>query len=303
MRQANRMLHLITRDASGHSGSAAQNQWAAGKFVPPPKEAGDSPARCVRGRFRGCGMVASLLVALFPALFLLPLFMAHLHAQDLPGRYRRFSSNPRMAPRPALPEAAAGRVPQTPPAAPPAKMPAAAVVPLPTAAVGASGALPPSLLDQPAQPPQIELLGKMLSIRADNSSLGAILREIASKSGMQLQGFQADERVFGSFGPGAPRAVISDLLNGTPYDLVMVGDLSNGVPRQLILSPATAGGPTPPSAQGTTEDAEQDAPPPPAPPEPGPRGQMAPGANPQRVRTPQELLKELQQMRQQQGQQ
>lgn len=166
--------------------------------------------------------------------------------------------------------------------------------------------LPNSLLDQPAQPAKIEFSAKSLSIQADNSSLGAILREIAGKSGMQLQGFRQDERVFGRFGPGTPREVLDDLLNGAHYDLVMVGDLSNGAPRQLILSSSTPGGPTPPSPQDIAAQQREFAPPPTPVRMPETLRQMPPSANPQGVKSPQQMLQELQQMRaqrQQRGQQ
>ena len=165
----------------------------------------------------------------------------------------------------------------------------------------------PSLLQQPAREAQIDISGDTLYIRADNSSLTTILHQIASTSGMQFEGLSTDERVFGSFGPGTPRDVLADLLNGTAYNLVLLGDLGNGAPRQLILTPATRAGvaatPGPP-AQANADDAANDQetvePPPPEvqqPPTPPPG---APG-----VKTPQQLFEQLQRMRQaqQQGQQ
>lgn len=53
---------------------------------------------------------------------------------------------------------------------------------------------------------------------------------------MQLDGLGGDERVFGKFGPGVPREVLTALLNGTSYNVVMVGDLPNGAPRELLLT-------------------------------------------------------------------
>ena len=116
--------------------------------------------------------------------------------------------------------------------------------------------------------PRLFFSGDSLSIHADNSSLDAILRQIAAKTGMQIDGLGADERVFGSFGPGAPRDVLADLLNGTAYNLVLLGDLSNGAPRELILTPATHGGvtapsPTPVQADEASNEPEVAEPPPP----------------------------------------
>jgi hypothetical protein len=167
------------------------------------------------------------------------------------------------------------------------------------------------MLQQPARDAQIVFADGNLSIHADNSSLAAILHEIASNSGMKIEGLGADERVFGNFGPGAPRDVLADLLVGTAYNQVLLGDLSNGAPRELILSPATRGGVSAPSPavqananadDGNEADAADNIPPPPPPQQEPPAGspQQPPG-----VRTPQQLFEQLQQMRaaQQRGQQ
>lgn len=162
----------------------------------------------------------------------------------------------------------------------------------------------PSMLQQPAAEAQIVFSGDTLSIRADNSSLSAILHQVAGKSGMQIEGLSGDERVFGTFGPGAPRDVLADLLNGTAYNVVLLGDLSNGAPRQLILTPATHGGTALASVpQATTDEASNEPEPtevPPPPPEPPPSGTPPPTPG---VKTPQQLFEQLQRMRAAQQQQ
>ena len=164
---------------------------------------------------------------------------------------------------------------------------------------------PVSLLQQPPQPAKVTLNAAKLSIHADNSSLSAILHEISNQSGMKIEGFGGDERVFGTFGPGAPRDVIADLLNGTSYNVVLLGDLGNGAPRQLILTAASRSGGAAPApaapanadeAEGAPEAAEPD--PPPQPDQP-----INPQQPPGSVRTPQQLFEQLQRMRQNQGQQ
>jgi hypothetical protein len=162
------------------------------------------------------------------------------------------------------------------------------------------------MLQQPAREAQIAFANDSLSIRADNSSLAAILRQIAATSGMKIEGLGGDERVFGSFGPGAPRDVIADLLAGTAYNLVLLGDLSNGAPRELILTPATRGGATVPSPppQANADDASNeqetvDVPPPPPDVPPAATTQPPPAG----VRTPQQLFEQLQHMRSGQQQQ
>ena len=84
--------------------------------------------------------------------------------------------------------------------------------PVQPSATAQTPALPPSLLQQPAKPAQIQFSAGKLTINADNASLGEILHAVATQSGMQIQGLGTDERVFGSFGPGSPKEVLSDLL-------------------------------------------------------------------------------------------
>ena len=110
-----------------------------------------------------------------------------------------------------------------------------------------AAAAPPalSLLQQPAKEARIVFTDNSLAIHADNASLAAILHQFSTTSGMRINGLGNDERVFGNFGPGAPRDVLADLLNGTAYNLVLLGDLSNGAPRELILTPATHAGEAP----------------------------------------------------------
>jgi hypothetical protein len=163
--------------------------------------------------------------------------------------------------------------------------------------------VPPSMLQQPAGEAQIVFTGDTLSIHADNSSLAAILHQVAGKSGMQIEGLSGDERVFGSFGPGAPRDVLADLLNGTAYNLVLLGDLGDGAPRELILTPATRAGAAapPPSPMTTTIDEaanEPDAEIPQPQPEVPPAGTTPPPTP--GVKTPQQLFEQLQRMRSQQ---
>jgi hypothetical protein len=169
------------------------------------------------------------------------------------------------------------------------------------------------MLQQPALPATIEFSPQTLSIHADNSSLRDILHQLGQQTGMDVQGLGADERVFGSFGPGNPQDVVNDLLNGTPYNVLMVGVLENGAPRQLVLSPASQGAPStarsspPPPANDDSDQAPDN--------DPQPATQTVPAPNPPRadappapsgaptVQSPQELFLKLQQQQQQQQQQ
>jgi hypothetical protein len=103
----------------------------------------------------------------------------------------------------------------------------------------------PSLFQQPPVPATVTTGNNELSVKAENSSLAQILHQVSSETGMKLDGLGGDERVFGSFGPGAPREVITSLLNGTSYNVMMVGDLPNGAPRELLLTSKASGGASP----------------------------------------------------------
>ena len=166
----------------------------------------------------------------------------------------------------------------------------------------------PSLLDHPAEPAKVTLAAGKLSILANNSSLAAILDQISVVGGMKVEGLRtagnSDQRVFGSYGPGTPRDVLSDLLSGSGYNVLMLGVTPAGLPRELALTARPTGGTPNASPQsgmrGSDDDEgfqpaqypeEQDTQPPPPPIPPG-------TAN--RVRSPQELLQELQRMHQEQ---
>ncbi|HEX3471938.1 MAG TPA: hypothetical protein VHT28_12220 [Silvibacterium sp.] len=165
----------------------------------------------------------------------------------------------------------------------------------------------PSLLDKPANPAKVDLTTDHLAIRADNSSLSEILHQVTAASGMTVEGLGQDQRIFGSYGPGEPYEVLSALLHGSGYNVVMLGQTATGAPRQLVLSPRSASiSNNAPSRPAQTEQDEEDdevqaqpaQPTPETPPAP------APGQSPQGgVRTPQQMLQELQQMRQLQQQQ
>ena len=108
----------------------------------------------------------------------------------------------------------------------------------------ASAAAPPSLLDKPAEPPRIDLAPGRLTIHADNSSLADILHRLTSDSGMTVDGLGGDQRIFGSYGPGDPQEVLSTLLDGSGYNVVMVGRTETGTPRQISLTPRGAAVPS-----------------------------------------------------------
>jgi hypothetical protein len=139
-----------------------------------------------------------------------------------------------------------------------------------------------------------------LRIEADNSSLGQILSDVAAATGAKVEGLNADQRVFGAYGPGPAREVLSRLLQGSGYNVMMIGDQGQGTPREIVLtsphgSSSPAAGSAPPSDSDNDDDAdteEQPVVPPARPARPG----FATGGQP---RSPQQIMQEMQQRQQQ----
>jgi hypothetical protein len=175
----------------------------------------------------------------------------------------------------------------------------------------AGPALPPSLLDKPAQPAKVTLNDGVLAIHADNSSLSAILQHLTSSSGMLVDGFQEDSRVFGVYGPGSPQDVLSSLLTDAGYNFLMVGTTEQGTPREVVLTTSSGGKattgasqtPAQPDEQPDTDDSDNNN----SPPEPMQDRSIPPGASTPPpnsngpVKTPAEIIQELQRLRQQQN--
>jgi hypothetical protein len=134
---------------------------------------------------------------------------------------------------------------------------------------------------------------KGLRIEAANSSLQQILRDVAIATGAEVEGMNADERIFGVYGPGTARDVLGQLLLGTGYNVLMVGDQGQGTPREIVLSSRHGGGTAAPAAKfspdSDDDDDDDDANEQPSVPLNG-----RPGGH----RTPQQITQEMQQRQQ-----
>ncbi len=150
----------------------------------------------------------------------------------------------------------------------------------------------------------MQLADDRLTITATNASLGDVIRDVAAKTGMQVEGNSRDERVFGVYGPGKPADVLSAILYDSGYNVLMVGSTSDGAPRRLVLSARSAEAPGSPASQApraaNNDDDEADTAeqPPIQPPAQPPNNTVPPQAIPGQVKTPQQMLEELQRMRQ-----
>jgi hypothetical protein len=101
-------------------------------------------------------------------------------------------------------------------------------------------------MDQlPAMPAKVGYQGGLLTIAAQNSTLGEILRDVRKLTGasIDIPPGSGAERVVAYLGPGAPRDVLAALLNGTSLNYVMLGSSSDPtLVSSVILSlkpPAT----------------------------------------------------------------
>jgi hypothetical protein len=98
----------------------------------------------------------------------------------------------------------------------------------------------------------------LLQVRADNSSLNQILREISLQTGMKIIGGVTDQRIYGSYGPAPAATVIQTLLDGTGTN-ILLQETPTHVPLQLVLSPQT-GGAAPPPPSSPSYDATENEP-------------------------------------------
>jgi hypothetical protein len=89
-------------------------------------------------------------------------------------------------------------------------------------------------MDQiPAAAPKVSYENGLLTIGAQNATLGEILQNVRQLTGatIDVPPAGANERVVVQLGPGAPRDVLAALLNGTSFNYVMLGSPSD--PRSV----------------------------------------------------------------------
>jgi hypothetical protein len=183
---------------------------------------------------------------------------------------------------------------------------------------------PPTLEQMPALPPKVKFSNGMLTIVAENSTLADILRAVRAQTGAIVEiPPSATERVVTHLGPGPARDVLVSLLDGSHFNYVMLGSQTRpGMLERIILTSkarAVPGGApnvsaaAPGTPNGATalpgEDSEQ--------PgmdiseQPGEDGadtaaneeNQQPNGQPPPIKTPEQLLRELQQQQQQLQQQ
>jgi len=163
-----------------------------------------------------------------------------------------------------------------------------------------------------AEPATVGWNGSQLHIAAENSSLSQILRDVSTATGVKVEGLGNDQRIFGSYGPADARDVLTKLLDGSGYNVLMIGDQGTGTPREIVLTarqrPAGRGASKQPGADGQAnfggDDDDQEQPEPQEQPQimtPRPQfnGLPPPQGNQGQPPNPQQLIQELQQRQQQ----
>ncbi len=105
-----------------------------------------------------------------------------------------------------------------------------------------AGKLPPPS-SEAIQPATVTLRDGKVTVEANNSNLTQILQDLANLSGMTINGLDKGPRIFGVYGPGNARDVLTDLLVGSGYNFIIVGGANEGTPRELILTAQNANGP------------------------------------------------------------
>ena len=180
---------------------------------------------------------------------------------------------------------------------------------------------PPTLEQMPAVPPKVSFKDGLLTIVAENSTLGDILRAVRTQTGAAVEvPPNATERVVTHLGPGVPRDVLASLLNGSHFNYVMLGSPTNPakVDRVILTSksgsrvgwfgagaagaeqscPGSCGRgrsqPTMDISEQPSEDAPETAV------TANDENQAQPPNGQPQVKTPEQLLRELQQQQQQQ---
>jgi hypothetical protein len=111
----------------------------------------------------------------------------------------------------------------------------------------------------PESAPQVTYESGLLTILAQNATLGEILKQVKKLTGasIDLPANGAPERVVTQIGPGAPRDVLAVLLNGSQFNYVMLGSTSNpSAIESILLTPKPGSGDSQPAAGGFQQNAQ-----------------------------------------------
>ncbi len=181
--------------------------------------------------------------------------------------------------------------------------------------------------------PTVSYQAGQLTIESKNATLAQVLRSVQEKTGgaFDIPASANNDRVVAQLGPGQPKDILASLLNGSKFNYIILGVPNEpGAVQKLILTPRTNAPITaqnvavrqpPPEPQEEDYSAPEPPPPEPTPVEdntavenqnqppqepyrpgfPGQQPQIGTNGEPQQgVKTPEQLLQELQRLQQQQ---
>jgi hypothetical protein len=199
--------------------------------------------------------------------------------------------------------------------------------PLPPLPSGPTGPVQPIPLDSiAAVPPQVTYENNQLTIVAPNSTLADILRAVRKTTGAEIEIPAAPERVVTNLGPGPAREVVAELLNGSRFNYVLLGSpaddatltrvvlVAKSAVQDVTPGPAPEGGmpqatasiaaqqppqPAEAEAEANSDDNNDDS----ADQTPEAEQQQTPPQDQNGVKTPQQMLQEMQQRQLQMQQQ
>jgi hypothetical protein len=135
-------------------------------------------------------------------------------------------------------------------------------VPLPPLPSGPTGPVPQIPLDAIAPvPPQVSFQRGQLCIVAPNSTLGDILRAVRKQTGAEIEIPSANDRVVTNLGPGPVREVMAELLNGSRFNYVLLGSAedSNLLTRVVLVPKAGPVGAVVDNAQAAPQPGQMQA--------------------------------------------
>lgn len=114
--------------------------------------------------------------------------------------------------------------------------------PLPPLPSGPTGPIQQVPLDsiRPVAP-QVSYQNGQLTIVAPNSTLGDILRAVRKQTGAEIEVPEAQDRVVTHLGPGPARDVMSELLNGSRFNYVLLGSPQNANQLTRVVLVAKTG--------------------------------------------------------------
>jgi len=102
--------------------------------------------------------------------------------------------------------------------------------------------VPATLMNSNPVKPTVTMASGLLTIDAPNCTLSDVLDEVQKATGAAIEGESPTERVAVKLGPGDPEQVIAALLHGTPYDYVILGSLgSHDVVTRVLLTQSASG--------------------------------------------------------------